>query len=541
VASAQSVYLWGAQIEQSGSAGTYVATTNTQESGGTPIAYTYDYDRYGNRWHQDVNGSSGTNYTYETSSITNHIVGATGLTYDTIGNIIGTSDSNGTHSYTYDAEGKLISVDGGATATYQYDAERHRAGATVGGVSWEYVFDASNHVSVMYKDSPRTVWRDELYAGDWHLATYVNGTTEFVHADWLGSVRLRTGPTGNIVNSYTNLPFGDCLGQNEGSPCNGLVGALAAHFTDQDRDTESGLDHFLFRQYSSVQGRWMMPDPAGASAVDPNNPQTWNQYAYVANGPLSATDPTGLRMCLECVGGGGGYGGYFGDGGGPYDGDGYCSPEYEYCGDPGIGVGIGGGGDGGSGGGSAGSTPPPTGGNLANFPKGETLGIPNGISLRPGNIWGLFLPIDSACEFGPCISIAGGFGPADDVGFSSVGLQLSSDLSIGALKTAIAFLRNVAHGPGNFPTERLFGTHWCGPGGGDTPVNGLDAACMAHDACYKSGGFSFSDVFRVLPPDQASAIQACNQQLCDAARKSNTGDGRLVDNFFSTQVRYKCH
>jgi RHS repeat-associated protein len=46
-----------------------------------------------------------------------------------------------------------------------------------------------------------------------------------------------------------------------------LVGATPAHFTDQDRDGETGLDHFLYRQYSSVQGRWMMPDPAGIGAV----------------------------------------------------------------------------------------------------------------------------------------------------------------------------------------------------------------------------------------------------------------------------------
>ena len=38
--------------------------------------------------------------------------------------------------------------------------------------------------------------------------------------------------------------------------------------------------------------------------------------------------------------------------------------------------------------------------------------------------------------------------------------------------------------PNNGPTypKRLFGTHWCGPGGAGPPVNALDSACMAHDA-----------------------------------------------------------
>ena len=43
-----------------------------------------------------------------------------------------------------------------------------------------------------------------------------------------------------------------------------------------------------------MQGRWISPDPAGLSAVDPSNPQSWNRYAYVLNNPLSAIDLLGL-------------------------------------------------------------------------------------------------------------------------------------------------------------------------------------------------------------------------------------------------------
>lgn len=42
---------------------------------------------------------------------------------------------------------------------------------------------------------------------------------------------------------------------------------------------------------------------------------------------------------------------------------------------------------------------------------------------------------------------------------------------------------------------RLFGTHYCGPGGAGTPVNTLDVACQAHDACYDAHGLSVGSNF----------------------------------------------
>jgi len=62
-------------------------------------------------------------------------------------------------------------------------------------------------------------------------------------------------------------------------------------FAGMERDAETGLDHTLFRQYSSQFGRWMTPDPMGG---DVTNPQSLNRYAYVLNNPTSLTDPLGL-------------------------------------------------------------------------------------------------------------------------------------------------------------------------------------------------------------------------------------------------------
>jgi RHS repeat-associated protein len=61
-------------------------------------------------------------------------------------------------------------------------------------------------------------------------------------------------------------------------------------FGSKERDAETGLDYFVARYYSSVQGRFTVPDSFGGSG---SNPQTLNLYAYVRNNPLKYVDPTG--------------------------------------------------------------------------------------------------------------------------------------------------------------------------------------------------------------------------------------------------------
>jgi RHS repeat-associated protein len=68
-------------------------------------------------------------------------------------------------------------------------------------------------------------------------------------------------------------------------------------YTGKERDAESGLDYFGARYYGSSMGRFMSPDPGGLLFQKPEDPQSWNLYAYARNNPLSNVDPTGL----DCV------------------------------------------------------------------------------------------------------------------------------------------------------------------------------------------------------------------------------------------------
>lgn len=82
----------------------------------------------------------------------------------------------------------------------------------------------------------------------------------------------------------------------------GVYDGVRQQFTGKERDTETGLDYFGARYYSSTQGRFTSVDPENAGA-DPSNPQSWNGYSYALNNPLKYQDPDG-RKVMVCDAGG---------------------------------------------------------------------------------------------------------------------------------------------------------------------------------------------------------------------------------------------
>jgi RHS repeat-associated protein len=105
-----------------------------------------------------------------------------------------------------------------------------------------------------------------------------------------------TGLTGTATGTCTGLPFGDgvnCIG-NEWN---------FNRFTDYVHDSESNLEHTLFRQYSSTEGRFLTPDPY-AGSMDLGSPQSMNRYSYVEGNPINFADPLGLRKICTLMSGG---------------------------------------------------------------------------------------------------------------------------------------------------------------------------------------------------------------------------------------------
>jgi RHS repeat-associated protein len=283
-----------------------VSSTNTAQS------YSWTYDQFGNRWHQDKTAGSG--YTVDLSFDSNNHINTGGYSYDAAGNLL--KDGSACNPcWQYDDNGNLVSSSyGSSAATYVYDALGRRVEKVSGGITFDFVLDGSNPLDEYQGSVWPTVW-SRTNGG---VFTYANGTTYFNRTDNIGTPRVSTDYTGAVKRTETMGPFGDGFTESyAGLDFTGFAGGVW--------DQENNGDHFGAREYAKTQGRWLTPDPAGLAAVNPSNPQTWNRYAYVTDNPVSFTDPKGLYIvdcvwefcspCPNCGSGGG-------------DGGGGGSPDY---------------------------------------------------------------------------------------------------------------------------------------------------------------------------------------------------------------------
>jgi YD repeat-containing protein len=239
-----------------------LSAANQSDNLAGPAAYSYAYDRFGNRWQQ--NGPSSMMLTF--SGNNNRIDAANGVSYDAAGNVIGYHPPAGdTFSYAYDAENRLASVTDQTTGNktcYTYDANGRRVErtyncGTIYAYGRDFLYDLNGHLTSQVEGA--NVWdRGDVYAGDRMLATYVwDGNVYFNHPDSLGSARLRMTIAGAEHEGCYYLPFGEttCSGDDP-SPM---------HFTGQEEDSfESGrsliqtvmyLAH-LFTAMTSRAIRW---------------------------------------------------------------------------------------------------------------------------------------------------------------------------------------------------------------------------------------------------------------------------------------------
>jgi len=248
------------------------------------LAYTYDYSD--NRTYQTVAPAS--TYTYTPDSNVLDSVKTSGVTQTigitAAGNINSFSPAlpSGITSLTYNQANRLAtaSASGTQVAAYTYDAFGHRL-EKVTSATTLFQYDQGGHLLEELNGSG-AAQADYLYLGDMPLATLTpsTGALYFLHDDTLGTPQLASNSTQSVAWSTTYQPFGATAT---------ITGSLIQNIRlpGQYADAETGFSQNWFRDYVSILGRYLEPDPIGLNGGI-------NTYGYAYQNPLMYTDPLGL-------------------------------------------------------------------------------------------------------------------------------------------------------------------------------------------------------------------------------------------------------
>jgi len=257
---------------------------------------TYLYDAFGNITKSGTTSFQPT-YSYASNRMTQ--IGSSTPTYDANGNV--TNDFM--HAYTWDANGRPITVDGVALT---YDGLGRMVEQSRNGTYSQIVYSPKG-VKFAVMNGASLLRGFVPLAGGAHAIYNSGGLAYYRHADWIGSSRFASTPARVMYSDVAFSPFGESYAQS---------GTVDLSFTGMNQDTVSNLYDFQAREYG-IQGRWPSPDPAGATSMNLKDPQTLDRYTYVANRPLSSIDPTGMMTREPPQAAGGelldGYIGSFGD------------------------------------------------------------------------------------------------------------------------------------------------------------------------------------------------------------------------------------
>ena len=247
-----------------------VQAANTTES--------YSYDRVGNR-----TASLGVaSYTVNTSNQLTATASGLSFTYDDNGNTLTKTDANGTTTYTWDAENRLLqaATPANGTVTFKYDPFGRRVQkVSVAGGTVNYLYDGANIVEELSSSGTVLAKYTQGLGIDEPLAMNRSGSNSYYNADGLGTITSLIDGSGNAVASYTYDSYGN-LAASAGSVVNPF------RYTGREWDSETGLYYYRARYYDALTGRLETEDPI-------NFRGGINFYAYVRNDPQAYVDPFG--------------------------------------------------------------------------------------------------------------------------------------------------------------------------------------------------------------------------------------------------------
>jgi len=274
-----------------------------------------------------------------------NVIGTQTMTYDALGNLCtqimtGTGVTNTSQTYTYagpagcanhgasGSSARATAISGTVNQTYQYDADGNQ---TLRGDGRTLTYNAlnqavkavlsSNTTTFQYGPEGDRYLRNDngvltLYIGKVEITISGGATTEqkrylgvaidlvlandtrYVLADHLGSTNVIARVDGTKVEQEAFDAWGNRRDAGTwtqvGTP--GPIQTTTHGFTGQEGMELMGIIHFNGRIYDPQLGRMLQADP-----VQNPGSQGLNRYAYVANNPLTLTDPTGYSWFTDIL------------------------------------------------------------------------------------------------------------------------------------------------------------------------------------------------------------------------------------------------
>ena len=266
--------------------------------------YGYAYDTIGNRLWSAANAATNS-YTANSLNQYASVGSCTNFVYDADGNMT----SDGTFSYSYDAENRLLaayplSPTVGALAVENRYDHRHRRSRKVvkqyDGADWEtqethtFVWDGNNIVLERVEFANGTTRTFEYFWGadksgseqgaggvEGLLAVSMDGVFYVPCYDHNGNIVLYVSETGSIAAQYVYDPYGNVV-ETYGN----LADAFSFGFSTQYHDREVGMVGYKRRFYRPDLGRWLNRDPIEEEGGE-------NLYAFCGNAPILYVDILG--------------------------------------------------------------------------------------------------------------------------------------------------------------------------------------------------------------------------------------------------------
>ena len=288
----------------------------------------------------NISNRNGTTYTYGDSAHAHAVTSTSNgrsFGYDLNGNMTTRTIPGGTYTLGYNTENQVTSITGGSTnARYVYDGDGKRVLSVVNGVRTLYIgsyFEAELGSSTTYPvtvpaivNNPWKVflpaifsdnssgggtgmgignfgltpyhthpsatgqaaitWRTYYSAGEARIALRVQGNSAaydlyYFLTDNLNST-AKTIKQDGTVSEIRYSAWGETRYTNGTVPSQ-------MRFTGQYQ-AEAGLYFYGTRWYDSALGRFIQPDTI---IPDPNETKAFDRFSYVANNPITYSDPSG--------------------------------------------------------------------------------------------------------------------------------------------------------------------------------------------------------------------------------------------------------